>query len=101
MSTSNKEYGSHYGRAESSKKESIGRNTLEYLVRTDTGNFIHHQENIAQRTRHGLFSQPMGLASGDQYHDQKRKILRYLAEPVPKNMVVNKRLVEKVGPEVF
>lgn len=29
------------------------------------------------------------------------RIFGDLAEPVPKNMVVNKRLVEKVGPEVF
>lgn len=71
--TSNQVYGSHYGRSRSSKKESIGKNTLEFLVRNDTGNYIQTQENIAQRTRHGLFSQPMGLANGDQYHDIKRK----------------------------
>ncbi len=72
--TSNNEYGSYYGRAQSNKKPSVGQTTLGYLVKNDVGNFIHHQENIAQRTRHGLFSQPMGLANGDQYHDQKRII---------------------------
>jgi len=71
--TSNQVYGSHYGRPGSSKKESIGRNTLQFLVKNDTGNYIQTQENIAQRTRHGLFSQPMGLANGDYYHDIKRK----------------------------
>jgi hypothetical protein len=71
--TSNQLYGSFYGRSRSSKKESIGKNTLGYLVKNDIGNYIQSQENIAQRTRHGLFSQPMGLANGDQYHDIKRK----------------------------
>ena len=70
--TSNQVYGSHYGRSQSSKKESVGRNTLEFLVKHDSGNYIQTQENIAQRSRHGLFSQPMGLANGDQYHDAKR-----------------------------
>lgn len=41
--TSNQTYGSHYGRSKTSKKESIGRNTLEYLVKNDTGNYIHTQ----------------------------------------------------------
>jgi len=45
---------------------------LEFLVKNDTGNYIQTQENIAQRNRHGLFSQPMGLANGDPYHDAKR-----------------------------
>lgn len=75
MTTSNNEYGSHYGRSNSNKKESIGRTTLEFLVKNDTGDYIHHQENIAQRPRHGLFTQPMGLANGDQYHDKKRRDL--------------------------
>lgn len=74
MTTSNHDYGSHYGRASSNPKP-IGRSTIEYLVRNDVGNYLHHQENIAQRTRHGLFSQPMGIAQGDHYHDKKRIIL--------------------------
>ncbi len=41
--TSNNAYGSHYGRSQSNKKESIGKTTLEYLVKNDTGNYIHHQ----------------------------------------------------------
>lgn len=72
MTTSNHDYGSHYGRAQSNQKQPIGRTTLEFLVKNDVGDYIHHQENIAQRTRHGLFSQPMGLANGDTYHDKKR-----------------------------
>lgn len=72
MATSNKEYGSHYGRAQSSKKESIGKTTLGFLIKNDVGNYLHQQENVAQRSRHGLFTQPMGLANGDQYHDIKR-----------------------------
>jgi hypothetical protein len=43
MATSNKEYGFHYGRAHSSKKESIGKTTLEFLAKNDVGNYIHHQ----------------------------------------------------------
>jgi hypothetical protein len=70
--TSNQTYGSHYSRAHSSKKDPIGKTTLEFLVKNDQGNYIHTQENIAQRSRHGLFSQPMGLANGDHYHDAKR-----------------------------
>ena len=70
--TSNQSYGSHYRRTQSSKKEQIGKTTLEFLVKNDTGNYVHTQENVAQRSRHGLFSQPMGLANGDQYHDSKR-----------------------------
>jgi hypothetical protein len=70
--TSNQVYGSCYGRSQSNKKEPIGRTTLEFMVKHDSGNYIHTQENIAQRSRHGLFSQPMGLANGDQYNDIKR-----------------------------
>ena len=70
--TSNQTYGSHYGRACSTKKEPIGRTTLQFLVNHDSGNYVQTQENIAQRSRHGLFSQPMGLANGDEYHDIKR-----------------------------
>ena len=70
--TSNQSYGSHYGRSQSSKKEMIGRTTLEFMIKNDKGNYVQTQENVAQRSRHGLFSQPMGTANGDQYHDAKR-----------------------------
>lgn len=72
MSTSNNEYGSHYGRPHSLSKQPIGQTTLGFLVNNDVGGYLHQQENIAQRSRHGLFSQPMGLANGDTYHDKKR-----------------------------
>lgn len=70
--TTNQLYGSHYPRSRTTQKEAVGRSTIEYLVKHDSGNYIHTQENVAQRSRHGLFSQPMGLANGDQYHDAKR-----------------------------
>jgi hypothetical protein len=65
MATSNKDYGAHY-------KKSIGKTTLGFLVKQEAGEFVHQQENIAQRSRHGLFTQPMTLATGDQYFDKKR-----------------------------
>jgi hypothetical protein len=43
MATSNTVYGSHYGRGQSTKKEAIGRTTLDFLVKNDVGNYIHHQ----------------------------------------------------------
>lgn len=101
MSTSNNEYGSHHIRAQSLSKQPIGQTTLGFLVKNDVDGYIHQQENIAQRTRHGLFSQPMGLANGDTYHDKKRNSLCHTAEPVPKNVATNNRLVQKVGPELF
>ena len=70
--TSSQSYGSHYGLSKSAKKPSVGRTTLEFLVKHDQGNYVHTQENIAQRQRHGLFTQPMALANGDQYLDAKR-----------------------------
>jgi hypothetical protein len=41
--TSNQTYGSHYGRSRSSQKQAIGKTTLEFLVRNDTGNYLHTQ----------------------------------------------------------
>jgi len=38
----------------------------------DVGNFVHEQEKIAQKERHGLFTQPLGLSPGDLYQDAKR-----------------------------
>lgn len=41
--TTSQAYGSYYGRANSSKKEAIGKTTLEFLVKNDNGNYIHTQ----------------------------------------------------------
>jgi len=70
--TSNQQYGTHYGRSASNPKPKIGRSTLEYLTSIDKGNFVHEQEKVAQKERHGLFTQPLGLSPGDQYQDAKR-----------------------------
>lgn len=43
MATSNNEYGAHYSRGGSAPKQSIGKTTLEFLVKNDTGNYIHQQ----------------------------------------------------------
>ena len=43
LMTSNQTYGSHYGRAQSNKKQAIGRTTLDFLVRNDHGNYVHTQ----------------------------------------------------------
>lgn len=67
--TNNQMYGSHYGRSSTQPKNKIGRNTVGYLESLDKGNFIHEEENIAKRERHGLFTQPLGLAPGDPYRD--------------------------------
>ena len=71
--TNNQSYGAHYGRASTaSKKPKVGKSTLEYIQGLDKGGFIHEQENIAKRERHGLFTQPVGLSSGDVYEQAKR-----------------------------
>ena len=41
--TSNQSYGSYYGRAQSTKKQPIGRTTLDFLVKNDSGNYVHTQ----------------------------------------------------------
>ena len=43
LMTSNQTYGSHYGRAQSNKKQAIGRTTLDFLVKSDHGNYVHTQ----------------------------------------------------------
>lgn len=79
--TSNQQYGSQHGRSGSGPKNKtkIGRSTLEYLESLDKGNFVHEQEKIAQRERHGLFTQPLGLSPGDLYQDLKRTQLFYFS----------------------
>jgi hypothetical protein len=67
--TNNQVYGSHYGRSSSQAKQKIGKSTVGFLESLDKGNFIHEEENIAKRERHGLFTQPLGLAPGDPYRD--------------------------------
>lgn len=73
MATTSQQYGSHYGRSTTGPKPKIGRSTLDFLMQDDKKHFMKTQENIAQRSRNGLFSHPMGLAPGDVYHDPKRK----------------------------
>ena len=70
--THNMQYGSYYKRSSSQNKQFIGSSTLEFLKNEDPTGFLHQQENIAQKSRHGLFTQPMGLAPGDVYQDEKR-----------------------------
>ena len=41
--TTSQSYGSHYGRAQSTKKQAIGRTTLDFLVKNDSGNYVHTQ----------------------------------------------------------
>lgn len=86
--TNNQAYGQHYnqtsGAAEDPAKNTLNSqslrqkfatSTLDQLKNADPSGFVHQQENVAQRERHGLFTQPPGLSLGDQYHDKKRKPL--------------------------
>ena len=43
MKTSNQSYGSHYGRSNSAKHETIGKTTLEFMVKKDSGNYLAQQ----------------------------------------------------------
>ena len=43
MKTSNQSYGSHYGRSNSAKKDAIGKTTLEFMVKKDSGNYLAQQ----------------------------------------------------------
>lgn len=70
--TSNQQYGSQAKRSGSAPKPKIGRSTHQFLESLDVGNFVHEQEKIAQKERHGLFTQPLGLSPGDLYQDAKR-----------------------------
>lgn len=72
--TSNQQYGTHARRSASQPKTKVGRSTLELLEAQDPTRFLHEQEKIAQRERLGLFSQPVGLAPGDQYRDSRRTV---------------------------
>ena len=67
--TNNQSYGQHIVKSNSVPKKKVGRSTIEFLQGQDVGNFIHEEENIAKRERHGLFGQPLGLAPGDPYKD--------------------------------
>ena len=75
--TNNQSYGSHYNKSSSVNKQRMANTTLDFLKQNDGNDFIHQQENVAQRSRHGLFTQPMTLATGDAYADKKRTILSY------------------------
>jgi hypothetical protein len=57
----------------------MANSTLDFLKQNDKKAFIHQQENIAQLSRHGLFTQPMTLATGDKYADKKRTIFHKLS----------------------
>jgi|JI9StandDraft_1071089.scaffolds.fasta_scaffold550269_2 hypothetical protein len=90
--TNNQAYGQHYQSKDGlaneaakntqqsqgqSLKQKFAVSTLDHLKKLDPSGFVHQQENVAQRERHGLFTQPPGLAIGDQYHDKKRKTVDY------------------------
>lgn len=73
--TSSQQIGSSLGRSVSQPKPKIGASTLEYLKSIDKGTFVAEQENVAQRERQGLFTQPLGLSPGDAYQDPKGRFL--------------------------
>lgn len=75
--TSSQDYGNNSSNniQTSTLRQQFARSTLDELKKTDVNNFIHQQENIGQRWRHGLFTQPPGLSIGDQYIDSKRNLL--------------------------
>lgn len=73
--TNNQSYGQHVSKGTSQSqqlKQKFAVSTLDQLKRDDQSGYVHQQENIAQRERHGLFTQPPWLSLGDQYHDKKR-----------------------------
>lgn len=67
--TSSQSYGQHAARSASEPKKKVGPSTQKYLESLDAKGFIHEQENIAKRERHGLFTQPLGIEPGDPYRD--------------------------------
>lgn len=53
-------------------KHKLAISTLDILKKADPSGYVHEQQNIAQRERHGLFTQPPWLSHGDKYLDKKR-----------------------------